>query len=232
MAEHFQRELKKLKQQIFALGGLVEEHFRKGTLALIEGDAILAQTVIDEDLFVDDKEVEIEEACLKILALHQPVAGDLRYIVAVLKINSDLERIGDLAASISFRAKLFQAEQEPGFVLPVSLHKMAEVTQRMLQRSLDALINYDSDLARIVLADDDLVDLFNREIFDYVRERLVAGSQHAPQLIHLLTVARAIERAADHITNIAEDIIYMLEGEIVRHKKEQQTPDSTSPPPN
>ena len=224
MPLHLQRELDRLDRQILTVGGLVEKNFAKGVRALLTRDVALANEVIDSDQEVDDLEVEVEEECLKIIALHQPVARDMRYIVTTMKINNDLERIGDLAVNLSKRGILLS--NEPGFDLPETFSKMAEAAEGMLKMSLDAMITQTVDKAHQVRLDDDAVDEMNSEIYDYVKEKLSAGTgENVAGLIHLLTAARHLERLADHVTNIAEDVIYMLEGEIVRHKHRERPTD-------
>lgn len=216
MAEHFHRELSILKQQIHRMGGLVEENLQRATTSVIEHNPTLAQAVLESDEEINRLEVEVEEACLKILALYQPVAVDLRYVIAVLKMNNELERIGDYAVNISKRALSFN--EEPEFVIPSLFADMANSTRAMLSNSLDALINFSEASAREVVAADDAVDELNGEIYDYVRFELEGGNTgQASSLIHLLTVSRMVERTADRVTNIAEDIIYMIEGTIIRH---------------
>ena len=224
MPLHLQRELDRLDRQILTVGGLVEKNFAKGVRAILTRDVALANEVIDSDEEVDDLEVEVEEECLKIIALHQPVAKDMRYIVTTMKINNDLERIGDLAVNLSKRGILLS--NEPGFDLPETFSKMAEAAERMLKMSLDAMITQDVAKAHQVRLDDDIVDDMNSDIYDYVKDKLVSGDkEHVAGLIHLLTAARHLERLADHVTNIAEDVIYMLKGEIVRHKHRERPTD-------
>jgi len=216
MAEHFHRELSILKQQIHRMGGLVEENLKRATTSVIEHNPTLAQAVLESDEEINRLEVEVEEACLKILALYQPVAVDLRYVIAVLKMNNELERIGDYAVNISKRALSFN--EDPEFVIPSLFADMANSTRAMLSNSLDALINFSEASAREVVAADDAVDELNGKIYDYVRFELEGGNTgQASSLIHLLTVSRMVERTADRVTNIAEDIIYMIEGTIIRH---------------
>jgi len=215
MSHHFLRELSNLNQDLLGLGGLVEEQVRHALKAVNDNDIELAQTVIDTDSKIDDLEVQIEEECLKILALHQPVARDLRYIVAVLKINNDLERIGDLAVNISKRARLF--DKEPGFEIPDTFERMAELTLRLLKKILDALVRYDLNAAKEVCVEDDPIDELNAEIYQHVKHTINTETPYRKSLIHLLTVSRHLERIGDHVTNIAEDIVYMMEGTIVRH---------------
>jgi phosphate transport system protein len=218
MSIHLLNEVEKLKKKILSLSAMVEESVQRAVKALDSRDATLAQRVIDNDYEIDQKEVDVEEECLKILALHQPVAIDLRLIIAVLKINSDLERIGDLAVNIAERAQ-FLATQER---LPMwfNFARMAEKAQAMLHKSLDALVNLDARLAREVCTADDEVDAMNREAFLQVQEGIRRHPERMEALIHLLSVSRHLERIADHATNIAEDVIYMCEGEIVRHRSE------------
>jgi len=216
MSSHLQREIDKLKKDILSLSALVEGTLQRSVKALKELDFSLAQSVIDTDYEIDQQEVEIEEECLKIIALHQPVATDLRFIIAVLKINSELERIGDAAVNIAERA-YFLAKQEKttdSFDFP----GMAEKAQWMLRSSLDALINHDAALAyKVLLADDD-VDEMNREIYLTIQESIRRHPDQLECLVHTLGISRHIERIGDHATNIAEDVIYMIEGRIIRHR--------------
>ena len=219
MAKHLQREIENLKKKVLALGARVETVVRDATLAIRKKDGRLAQEVMDGDMDIDDAEVEIEEECLKILALHQPVAVDLRFIVTVLKINNDLERIGDLAVNIAERAVFLTGQ--PQVSMSVDLVDMAHHAQSMLKDSLDALINHDAQLAHKVCVSDDIVDQMNRQMYLKVQEVILEKPEQISALIHLLSASRHIERIADHTTNIAEDVIYMIEGQIVRHKTEE-----------
>ncbi len=219
------KEIEKLKRMLLALSAVVEESLQKGVRALETRDNELAQQVIREDIKIDEMEVELEEEGLKILALHQPVAIDLRFIVAVLRINSDLERIGDLAVNLAERAS-FLSSREQYRVLPevsVDLTKMAEKAKEMVRQSLDALVNLDPGLAREVLEADNIVDAMNREMFQLIYDRIRETPDRVEGLIHLLSATRHLERVADHATNIAEDVIYMITGEIVRHQAEDFT---------
>ncbi len=218
MTKHLEREVALLKRQILAESALVEESVQKSVMAIRDRDPRLARLVIDGDLEIDHMEVDIEEECQKALALHQPVASDLRFIIAVLKINNDLERIGDLAVNIAERA-LYLCEQER-VDIPFDFHTMASKAQRMLRNSLDALVNLDADLAGTVLQADDEVDAINREMYQQVQEGIRRSPEHLESLIHLLSVSRHLERVADHATNIAEDVIYLVKGDIVRHRAE------------
>ena len=218
MTIHLQREIERLKKHILRLSAVVEESFQRAVKSLEERDSYLAQLVMESDFEIDKMEVEIEEECLKILALYQPVTVDLRFIVAVLKINNDLERIGDLAVNIAERAA-FLATQER-INIPFDFSGMARKAKSMLKRSLDALMKMDALLAREVCASDDEVDAMNREMYMLVQEGIRNQPEHLEGLIHVLSASRHLERIADHATNIAEDVIYMIKGEIVRHRVE------------
>lgn len=218
MTTHLHKEIEKLRRRILYMGAEVEEAVRKSVDALMSRNIKQAQEVIDHDEALDHLEVEIEEECLKILALHQPVAVDLRYVIAVLKMNNDLERIGDLAVDISERAVYLS--QRPPIDLKLDLRTMADLTKSMLKSSLDALVNSDSSLARQVRAQDDDVDDMNRNMFTVVQEYIKSCPEHVAEAIHWLSASRHLERIADQATNIAEDVIYMVEGEIVRHQPE------------
>ncbi len=215
MAQHLQREIDRLKRKILALGALVEEDLRLAVKALGERDDKLARRVVETDIEIDNMEVEVEEDCLKVLALHQPVAIDLRFIIAVLKINNDLERIGDLSANIAERAASI-AKQER-VESPYDFPEMSQKVQAMLHTALDSLVNLDSKLAHTVLAADDEVDAINRSMYERVQQHIRRNPDKMDTLIQMLAVSRNLERIADHTTNIAEDVIYMVDGEIIRH---------------
>lgn len=219
MSIHLLHEVEKLKKRVLTLGALVEEQVRKSVEAASKRDEKLAAEVIAGDAEIDRMEVDIEEDCLKVLALYQVVAGDLRFIVAILKMNSDLERIGDLAVNIAERAQ-FLARLEPDEMV-FNLRDMAEKTQAMLKQSLDALINRDVGLAYRVCAADEEVDNVNRQAYAVLMEAVQRNPPRLKTLIHQFTAMRQLERIADHATNIAEDVIYMLQGEIVRHRAEK-----------
>ena len=221
MTTHLQREIDKLKKKILFMGAEVEESVRKAVDALESRNLTLAQNVINYDVEMDHLEVEIEEDCLKILALYQPVAIDLRYVIAVLKINNDLERIGDLSVNIAERAA-YISTHEP-ISLKLDFAGMAELTQSMLKRSLDALVNMDAQLARQVRASDDKVDAINRQMHKIIHDNIKTNPEHVEETLHLLSSARHLERIADQASNISEDVIYMVEGEIVRHQPEEFT---------
>lgn len=215
-------EIEKLKKKILALSAIVEESVHRAVASIQRRDEKLARKVIESDIEIDHMEVDVEEECLKILALHQPVATDLRFVVAVLKINNDLERIADLSVNIAEQAAYLATQ--PKVDIPFDFPGMSEKAQRMLRQSLDALVNDDTTLARKVLAADDEVDAINRHMYDQVKDGIRRHPENLDCLIHLLSVSRHLERIADHATNIAEDVIYMAEGEIVRHRAEEYMP--------
>lgn len=222
MSVHFSRDIDRLKKQILHLGAMVEDNLRRAVKAILERDALLAREVVKSDFEVDRMEVEIEEECLKVLALHQPVATDLRFVVSILKINNDLERIGDLAVNIAERAE-YLAQKEPT-AIPYDLRKMVACTQSMLKRSLDSLVERNIVLAYEVCAADEEVDKINRAVYPLTTDSIQQNPEITDVLLHLLTAARQLERIADHATNIAEDVIYMLEGRIVRHQPDKYAP--------
>jgi phosphate transport system protein len=218
MKAHLQRETDRLKRQILTLSADVEAEVRKAVRAVEDREAALAEAVIAGEDHTNAMEVDIEEECLKILALYQPVASDLRYIVAVLKINQDLERIGDLAVHIAERA-LWLCGQPP-LGIPFRLGPMADGAQRMLKEVLDAFVNLDAAAARSVCAEDSAIDQAKREIFRQAKAAVLADPSRLDALLQVMNIARHMERIADHVTNIAEDLIYLVEGRIVRHTRE------------
>jgi phosphate transport system protein len=219
MTRHLALEIDKLKQSILHLSDAVIESLQKSVEALQKKDIKLAQEVISNDAVIDRMEVDSEEECLKVLALHQPVAGDLRFIVAILKINSDLERIGDFSVHISDKA--IQLSKQDSVKLPPEFYEMARKTEIMLKKSVEALVNLDADVAGSISMMDDEIDDMNRKISDDAKTEIRKHPELLDPYSNILSVSRSIERMADHVTNIAEDIIYMVEGEIVRHKAHQ-----------
>ncbi len=213
-----QREMDNLKRKILTVGTVVEESVAKAVRALLTRNPALAEEVAADDLRIDQMEVEFEEDGLKLLALHQPVAIDLRFIVSSLRINSDLERIGDLAVNIAERGAYLASQ--PRIDLPLDYTGMAAKTQEMLRKCLDALVRLDTALAREVIVSDETVDKMNRRMFEIVQGEMAKRPGEIQSLMHLLSCSRHLERIADHATNIAEDVVYMVEGEIIRHKTE------------
>jgi phosphate transport system protein len=222
MSKHLERDLERLQKRIVGLATLVEEAAFKAVQALRDHDRTLAHEVIDGDEAIDRAENDIAEECLKLLALHQPVAGDLRRIATVLMITTDLERMGDLARHVGEAALALSA---PPVEIPPQLSQMTDLSLSMVRQSLDAFVNLDSQLARRVVRMDDSVDQFNDDLI----AELTAHMKQSPDFIepglNLFTVVRHLERIADHATNIAEDVIYLVEGEIVKHRPEAIGPE-------
>ena len=215
MAKRFITELNQIKRRILSLGTLVEERVRMAVAAVEHKDAREAEEIIEKDYEIDEMEVEIEEECLKVLALHQPVAVDLRFLVTVIKINGELERIGDQAVNIAQRVGVLAKQSNPSFEYDYST--MAEKAEAMLRMSLDALVNLDNDMAFKVLVLDDEVDKIQKDAYDQIKNTMKTNPEQMGYLINLLLVSRHLERLADHATNIAESVIYLIEGEIIRH---------------
>jgi phosphate transport system protein len=215
MAKIFIRELDNIKKMILSLGAMVEERVRLAAEAVENKDAEAAQRVIKTDYEIDEMEVEVEEACLKVLALHQPVAIDLRFLISVIKINNDLERIGDQAVNIAQRVEVLAKRRDVNFDFDYA--QMAEKAETMLRMSLDALVNLDEDLALKVVTMDDEVDTIQRDAYDRIKSAMKENTDKIGYMINLLLISRHLERLADHATNIAEEVIYLIEGEIVRH---------------
>ncbi len=219
MSKHLERDLESLQEGVLAMSAMVEEMIDQAYQALKNRDARLADEVIYRDREIDLSEVHIEEECLKILALHQPVAADLRRTVMVLKINNDLERIADLAVNVAERVKsLGEMEQFP---VPEALERMASSAIVMVRDALDSFVNLDARAAREVCARDDQVDAVNRQIIEGLCRQMKEDPEVIEAALHCFSAARHIERIADHATNIAEDVIYLVEGEIARHRENE-----------
>ena len=216
MGKHFFRELEKIKKRVLSLGAMVEERVRMVIKALETRDGDAAKKIMLSDHEIDEMEVEIEEECLKILALYQPVAIDLRFITAVIKINNDLERIADEAVNIARRVSVITKREKVDISFDYSL--MAGKAEYMLKKSLDALVNLDIDLAFKVCILDNEVDEMLIEAYDRIKQAIGEHPDRVGYLINLLLISRHLERIADHGTNIAEEVIYLIEGEIVRHE--------------
>lgn len=228
MAKHLQREIAALQKKLMSLAAIVEEQVRSAVRAVEKKDSAAAQRIIALDRNVDFLEIEVEEDCLKILALHQPVAVDLRFIVAVFKINSDLERIADMASNIADKALILA--NSPSFNFDSNFTIMCDKAVTMLRQCLDSLFNMNVETALSVCRADDEVDRMNREIVDNVKKGILENNGRINEYLVLFSVARSLERIADHATNIAEDVIYMIEGDIVRHRTEDKnkTSDASS----
>lgn len=213
---HLQTALDTLRQHFLALSSLVEASVADAVRAIDERDAALAQRIVERDDLIDRAEVEIEEECLKILVLHQPVASDMRLLVGILKINSDLERIGDKTANIAEHAVVLARQPEGD--MPIRFHEMSDKVRAMLKKALDALAAMNPALAQEVCAADAEIDRIHRENYARIREAIRNHPEQVATLIHGILISRNLERIGDHATNIAEDILYMLTGEIVRHR--------------
>jgi phosphate transport system protein len=218
MQKHLQKDIDSLKNKIITMGSEAEDRVYKSSLALINRDERLVAEVIQSDPALDRMEVDIEEHCLKILALYQPVAVDLRFIIAVLKINNELERVGDIAVNIAERAAFLCKHKD--FEIPYDVRSMATKVESMLTRSIDALVHMDVQLAHRLRAEDDEVDEYNRQMYERVKEVLVRSPEDLSCMLHAVSAGRHLERIADHACNIAEDVIYLVDAEIVRHSPE------------
>ena len=229
MSLHFQRQIDRLKKLILSLGAMVEESFEGAIRAVQTRDVELARQIIAADDQIDAMEIDVEEECMHTLALYQPVALDLRYVVATLKINNDLERIADLAVNIAEQAVFLSGLPHPQDP-PFDLAAMTRTVQVMLKNSLDALVNVDAALAQSVRDTDDEVDAIHRRMYSSIEKALREHPQDASRLIHLLSVSRHLERIADHTVNIAEDVIYMAQGDILRHSRVHRIPKDAPTP--
>ena len=216
MSLHLRREIEKMKKMILSLSARVEENVQRAARSISRRDPDLAQEIIDNDPDIDQTEVDVEEECLKILALHQPVAHDLRYIIATLKINNDLERIGDLTVNIAQGCQFLI--DHPRVEVPFDFTTMARKAQQMVGNALDALVNEDPEMARDVINADEEVDEMHSRMYEIVERTSRENAKSVPSLIRFLTVSHNLERIADHATNIAEDVIYMSQGKIIRHQ--------------
>src|SRR4030095_9638993 len=200
MSRHFHEELEALKQTLLAMGGLVEDQIRRVMRALLDRDDPLAQEVIDRDRQVNAYDVEVDERCVELLALHQPAAGDLRFITTAMKIVTDLERIGDQAVNIGQR--VLELNREPQLKPYIDLPRMAERAQRMVKESLDAFVARDTQLARQVCGEDDAVDALKEQIFRELLTFMMGDTSTIPRAIRLILISRFLERAGDHATTI------------------------------
>ncbi|KPJ85783.1 MAG: hypothetical protein AMS18_16040 [Gemmatimonas sp. SG8_17] len=224
MTKHLVRDLVNLKKLLLQVGAMVEEATNQAITALTERRSDIASAVIENDAEIDSKEVLIEEECLKILALHQPVASDLRFVIAALKVNNDLERMGDQAVNIAERAAALASQ--PPLGIPLNVNRMADVVKQMVRSSLDAHVNLDTELALSVCRMDDEVDEMNREMFAVLQDHMCTEPEVSVQAVQYLSASRDLERIADLATNIAEDVVFMVEGEVIRHRGGLVQPDT------
>src|SRR3989475_4765073 len=215
MQRHFHEELDALKQTLLAMGALVEDQIRRVMRALVERDEALARDVIERDHQVNAYDVEVDEKCVELLARYQPAASDLRFLTTSMKIDNDLERIGDQAVNIAQRA--LELNKEAQLKPYIDLPRMAAKSQRMVKESLDAFVARDAELARDVCARDSEVDALKEQVFRELLTFMMGDPKTIARALHLILVSRFLERVADHATNIAEMVVYMIEGKIVRH---------------
>jgi phosphate transport system protein len=215
MERHLDVELTDLKKKLLLMGGSVESQLQDVLQALTERDSILAIQVVENDLLVNALDVEIDEACLRLLALHHPTAGDLRLITTAMKISTELERMSDLAENIAERA--IELNDEPQLKPYIDIPRMAEWTSRMVKECLDAFVNRDAELARKVCRDDRLVDDLTEQLFRELVSFMLEDSRTITRATRLTFIGKYYERIADHATNIAELVVYLVEGKIIRH---------------
>jgi phosphate transport system protein len=215
MSQHLRSDLDRLQRSLLYVAAQVEEAVRKSVLSMLERDQDMALEVIEGDRVIDRKEVELEEDCLKVLALHRPVANDLRFVTACLKINNDLERIGDLASNIAKRAAYLTTL--PPVEPPSRLREMMELGMGMLRRSLDAFVATDGDVARAVVDEDRTMNHLHSAIVREAVQKMESRAIAVDPGLQLFLISKSLERIADHATNIAEDVVYMVEGDIIRH---------------
>ena len=227
MSIHLHRDLERLRQQLLAIGKAVEHAIDSATKALQQRDEPLAASVVAGERLIDRDEVQLEEECLKVLALHSPVAADLRFVITMLKVDNDLERMGDAAESIAERGRQLMAL--PPVAVPPAFAQMVGQAQAMVQKALQCLVQSDAALARQVLADDDVVDGLQRQLFATLQERMRMGPDQVEPNVLLLSATRQVERIADLATNIAEDVIFLLDGLIVRHRANRSQPVPPAP---
>lgn len=221
MATIFEKELTDLKGTVLKLGSMVEKAISDSIKSLVERNLKFAADVIDKDTQVNALDVEIDEECIRLIALRQPRAGDLRLITTAMKITTDLERIGDLAVDISERA--LELNEEPQMKPYIDIPRMAEIAQVMVRDALDAFVKRDSALARDVLVRDDLVDNLNWQVFNELLFFMTQDPKTVSRAVKITYVSKYIERIADHATNIAEMVIYLVEGKIIRHMTVPET---------
>tara|TARA_B110000495_G_scaffold39125_1_gene31524 strand:+ start:1731 stop:2381 length:651 start_codon:yes stop_codon:yes gene_type:complete len=216
MTKHFDKDLIKLNEKISKLGSLIVESSAKSIVMLQNFDLSIAAEILASEVAVNEMEVEIENECLKVLALHQPVAADLRFLIVVLKVNNDLERMGDQFVNIAERVRFLK--DQPRVVSDIDLVKMGEVGSRMVGLSMTALTMRDPDIAREVLEMDDALDALHSQSFQLLQDAMRKNNEMITPAISYMTISSNLERLGDLATNIAEEIIFMQEGEVVRHQ--------------
>ncbi|MBI2963447.1 MAG: phosphate signaling complex protein PhoU [Deltaproteobacteria bacterium] len=212
---HFEDELQSLQELLLRMGGLVERQIAHAIESLVERDSELAREVIARDREVNRLDILIDEECLKVIALHQPAAGDLRFVTTALKVNTDLERIGDMAVNICERA--LELNDEPMLKPYIDVPNMAKEAQQMVRTSLDALVRRDTALARRVIEQDDVVDGYAHQLYRELLSFMVEEPKTISRATRILLVSKYLERIADHATNIAEMVVFMVDGKMIRH---------------
>jgi phosphate transport system protein len=220
MDTHFRTELEELKQNLLMMATLVEEAIHNAVQSLMKRDSDLAQKAFEAEDKINTMDIDINSKCLNLLALRQPMAADLRFITSAMKIVTDLERMGDQAINIAERA--ISLNQEPQLKPYIDIPRMSEITQSMVKDVLDAFVNGDSKLARSVCERDDLVDGLNDQVFRELLTYMYGDSQTITRAVHLMIVCRCLERIGDHATNIAEDVIFMLDARVIKHHADAQ----------
>ncbi len=214
MHRNFHREIDKLRQKLLTMGSMVEDRVRKACSVVHSEDIQLAREIIASDWEIDEMEIEIEEDCLKIMALYQPVAKDLRFLITVIKVNNEMERIGDYAAQIAKRVKIVSKAE--GLSFPFNFEVMTDLVMKEVNMSLDALVDRDVDIAKKIILLDEEINTLKRRAYKLIRKAMKKKPEFGRSLLNLYLVAGHLERIADRATNIAEDVIYMVEGEVVR----------------
>lgn len=221
MSKHLMRDISALERKLLEMSSRVEHMVRTACQCFVTRDLSPVAEVVATEREIDGEEVAIEEECLKILALHQPVASDLRLVATMMKINSELERIADLAVNICERTR--PVSERPELRMPEAMGRMSDAAVNMLRSAMDSFVRQDVSVARQIMASDDAIDALNREVIEDLEEVMFENQSVLKAAVHCFSASRHIERIADHATNIAEDILYLVEGEIVRHQHEAST---------
>ncbi|MBK8551510.1 MAG: phosphate signaling complex protein PhoU [Ignavibacteria bacterium] len=218
MFHYLEEELEQLRTKIIKMGSLVEEQIEFSFRALFEGNLELAKTVMSRDDEVDKYDIKIDKLCQRIFALTQPVAFDLRLIMTALMINSDLERMGDIAVNISERAESLIGHNDLMKKMKVDI--IANKVQKLIKMSIDSFVNGDAELAREIIKADSDIDRLDKDIFELLTNEMKSDNDLIIPCAHILTLVRNIERLADHATNIAEDVIFLIDAKIIKHSKD------------
>ena len=217
---HFQKELEALKENLLKMAATVEEALRNSVQSLVKRDSDLARKTFEFEDRINKMENAIDEMCLKLLALRQPMAADLRFITSAMKITTDLERMGDQAVNIAER--VLSLNEDPQLKPYIDIPRMTEIVQSMVKDVLDAFVNRDSKLARSVCARDDLVDGLNDQVVRELLTYMMSDPKTITRAVHVMIVARCLERIADHATNIAEDVIFMVDALVIKHHADER----------